>query len=333
MEYELTVVTTTYNQEKYIEQCLKSILNQKTDFNFKLLVSDDASNDNTRQILQKYENLFPNKLEVIYREKNLGAMKNFIETLNLVHTKYVALCDGDDFWTDETKLQKQIDFLNKHKEYTICFHQTLIFFEDKSQKSVLHPINIASDLSLQDLIKENFIPANTVVYRWKYQKENSLISELKEDIVPGDYFLHLMHAAIGKIHYIDEQMSCYRRQPYGMWYLSSQLDKQNQFYDIYGEQYLQFFKNVEKVLKLDTDTFKPQKSWIIKESIIAYTKLKRAKKLKKLYKNEYKTNIKIFEETIASFSLNEKIFYYLQTNAIIVLKKGIRFIKWKILKR
>ena len=126
MEYKLTVVTTTYNHEKYIEKCIKSIMSQKTNFKYKLLISDDYSTDKTRKILRKYENKYSDKIEVIYRNTNLGAMKNFIETLNLVHSQYVALCDGDDYWTDPNKLQKQVDFLEKNSKYTVVFHQTKI---------------------------------------------------------------------------------------------------------------------------------------------------------------------------------------------------------------
>lgn len=329
-KYKLTVVTTTYNQEKYIEQCIKSIISQKTDFKYKLLISDDNSTDNTKNIIKKYQQKYPDKIDVILREKNLGAMNNFIETLNLVHTKYVAFCDGDDFWTNDKKLQKQVDFLEKNKDYTICFHQTLIFFEDKSREDVLHPINLKSELTLEDLIKENYIPANSVVYKWKYKDSDSLKKEFPENIVPGDYFLHLIHAKLGKIHYIDEQMSCYRRQPSGMWYLSSQPDKQDLFYDIYGEKYLRFFKETEKILNLDKNTFKAQKDWIIKMSIVSYVKLRRTKKLKKLYNNDYSQNKQLFLDSASALSWKEKLYYFYHTNILLLIKKSIGFIKRKV---
>ena len=321
MEYKLTVVTTTYNQEKYIEQCIKSILNQKTKFSFQLLVSDDGSTDKTKEILKEYESKYPDKLKVIYNSKNLGAMKNFVKTLNLANTEYVALCDGDDFWTDENKLQKQVDYLDKHPNYSICFHQTLIFFEDESRQSILHPINLAENLTLKDLIKENFIPANTVVYRWIYREKNSLKKDFPKKIVPGDYFLHFKHAKEGKIHYINEQMSSYRKQPSGMWYLLDQPDKQNEFYDIYGEKYLNFYKQVEKKMNLPKDTFNEQKNWIINRSLNAYINLRKGKKLKKLYKKNYKDHMNIFQEVLNTLDKKDRGYFYKHIGLINYLKK------------
>ena len=121
---KLTIVTTTYNQEKYIGEAIDSMLMQKTKFPFQIVVSDDCSQDRTREILEKYKKKYPEKIKVIKNEKNLGAMENFIHTLaQIKDTEYVALCDGDDFWTDENKLQKQIDFLDNNKDFTICFHK------------------------------------------------------------------------------------------------------------------------------------------------------------------------------------------------------------------
>jgi len=240
-EIILTIFTPTYNHEKYIGECLENIVKQKTNFKYQVIVSDDCSTDNTREIIKKYEKKYPDIIKPIYREKNIGAMNNFIETLNNIHTKYVALCDGDDFWTNPQKLQTQVDFLEKNKEFSICTHKTKIFFQDKSQPDLIFPQTTKKTFELKDLLKENIIVANTVVYRWKYIEKNSLKKEFPKNIVPGDYFIHLMHAKIGKIHLIDKIMSNYRRQPSGMWYLSSQPDKQNMFFIKYGIPYLRFY--------------------------------------------------------------------------------------------
>lgn len=331
-EYKLTVVTTTYNHGKYIEKCLKSILNQEAKFKYKLLVSDDGSTDNTRAILKKYQDKYPEKLEVIYNEKNLGAMENFIHTLNMVHTEYVALCDGDDYWTDNNKLQKQVDFLDNNKEYAICFHQTLIFFEDKSHDNVIHPLNIPNELTLNDLIKENFIPANTVVYRWKYKKKDSLIKEFPENIVPGDYFLHLMHAKRGKIYCINESMSAYRRQVNGMWYLTTQPNKENEFYLLYGEKYFNFFEQAE--IKLKTPgIFKYQKDYVLTKNIQCHVKNRNKKKIIFLYNNYYSKYQEIFDMALMGLTKRDKIYYYYCFGIKKLLQKTINHLKFKIMKR
>ncbi len=309
-KYELTVVTTTYNQENYIRECIDSILSQKTSFKFLLIVSNDNSTDNTKLILKGYQEKYPNKIKIINRDKNLGPMDNFISTLNEVHTKYVALCDGDDYWTDNTKLQQQYDFLEKNKDYNICFHQTKIVFEDESESDLLHPINIKSTLLLDDLIKENFIPANTVVYRWKYKKDNSLINDFPKNIVPGDYYLHLIHANNSKIGYINKTMSVYRRQKHGMWYLTTQKDKQDLFYLKYGIKYYNFFKYAEIKLK-KVNIFKPQKDWILKEYTKVIIKKKKILELVYIIRNEYNSNFDVISAALNELNKFDKFFYFL----------------------
>lgn len=321
----LTVVTTSYNHEKFIEKCIQSIVSQKTNFKFELVISDDCSTDNTRAIIKKYQKKYPDIIKPIFREKNLGAMNNFIETLNSVHTKYVALCDGDDFWTDDSKLQKQYDFLEKHDDYSIVFHQTLIFYDDGSNnEETIHPNNIKSNLNLQDLIKENFIPANTVVYRWKYLKKDSLLNEFPKNVVPGDYFLHLVHANCGKIHFINKVMSSYRRQPGGMWYLTSKNGSDTAFHIKYGEKYLRFYRSVERILGLSEDTFKINKDWIIQRTILAYLRKLKRKDFKRFYNQEYKNNKEIIDAIIQCSNWKIKFVYYLYTNPVYIIKKPFK---------
>ncbi len=327
---KLTVVTTTYNQEKYIEECIKNIVSQKTNFKFELLISDDCSNDNTRTIISKYKELYPNIVKPIFREKNLGAMGNFIDTLNRVHTEYVALCDGDDYWCDDNKLQKQVDFLEHNKDYSIVFHQTLIFYDDGSnKKSVVHPTNIKSELSLKDLIKENVIPANSVVYRWNYKNENSLINDFPKDIVPGDYYFHLIHANKGKVHFIKKVMSKYRRQEGGMWYLTSQEKKEHEFHLKYGEKYLKFYREVEKKLNLDKNTFSVNKNWIIQRTLIAYLYYFKIKKFIKFYNQEYEENKEIIDSAMLNSGMKVKLAFYFFTNPLKFIKEIFKIILGK----
>ena len=314
METKLTVVTTTYNQEKYIEKCIDSIVKQKTNFRFKLVISDDNSTDNTRSIIEKYQKEYPDIIKPIYREKNLGPMNNFIETLNSIHTKYVALCDGDDFWTDSSKLQRQVDFLDNNKDFTICFHKVKIFFEDGSQEPVLHPQKIKSNLTLSDLCQENFMTANTVVYRWIYRKKNSFISDFPKNIVPGDYYVHLMHAARGKIHYINRQMSCYRRNSQGMWWMISQPNLRNEFYYKNGQKMLRFYDCVEEKLSLNYKAFLHVKSWLISEVLKSNFVLHKFRNVKQLYNTYHPKYSEVFSEYYKTLNLKNKFIYVLITD-------------------
>ena len=280
---KLTVVTTTYNHENYIKRTIESFLEQKTNFNFDILISDDCSTDGTREILKEYEKKYPSKIKVIYRKKNIGAMNNFVETLNSVYSEYVALCDGDDYWTDPKKLQKQVDFLDKNPDYNICFHKVKITFEDHSKEDVLYPLNVEDTTTFKDLIKENYIPANSIVYRWLFSKKDSFKKEFPENVVPGDYFVHLYHAYKGKIKFIDEVMSIYMRNSHGMWWLTSQEGKEDEFLIKYGEKYFNFFDNIEKKFNLEKSLFAYQKKYLCYNTARVYLKRNNIKEFYEIY--------------------------------------------------
>lgn len=294
----LTIFTPTYNQEKYVRKCLDSIVKQETKYKFQVVVSDDCSTDNTRKIIDEYQKKYPNIIKPIYREKNLGPMDNFCQTLNRIHTKYVALCDGDDFWTDKNKIQLQVDYLESHFETSICCHKTKIFFEDHSQKESVYPKLKKENLTMEDLLNENFIVANTVMYRWKYLEEDSFIKEFPSNIVPGDYFVHLMHAKNGNIHFINRIMSNYRRQPSGMWYLSSNPNMQNEFFLKYGKKFLNFFNAVDKKLNLNNDVLREKRDWIIRGCFVAYYKEKKYSRVIPIFLSNYAKDKKTFNSII-----------------------------------
>ena len=275
VKYKLTVSVPTYNQENYIAQCLNGIVNQKTNFPFQVIVSDDCSTDNTRKILKEYQQKYPDIVKPIYRKKNLGPMDNFIETLNGIHTEYVALCDGDDFWTDDTKLQQQVDFLDKNKDFNICFHQATIFWQNESKEEEIFPLNLDKTVfTFDDISKDNPIVTNTIVYRWKFRKENSFKEIFPKDIIPGDFFVHLYHIHNSKAKLIEKPMSKYRRHEAGMWWLTSQPGKQDEFFLKYGYKYYNFYKAVDKEFNLDEDYFGDIKKWIYYGSLDAYKRNK-----------------------------------------------------------
>jgi len=277
---KLTVVVTTYNQEKFITQALDSFVNQETNFPFEVLVCDDNSTDNTKKILEEYAEKYKDIIRPIYNKENKGPMENFIFTLSQVQSEYVALCDGDDYWSDMQKLQKQVDFLENNKEYSICFHRTKIFFEDSDNEDQIYPSNIPETTNILDLIKlGNYIPANTVVYRWKYKNGKKIENEFPKNIVPGDYYLHLIHAKEGKIKYIDEVMSHYRRHQSGMWWLTATPEGREQFHLKYGKKYINFYNAIEKNLQIDRENTKIFIKDIMINTIISFVKNNRIKEL------------------------------------------------------
>ena len=121
----VTVLVTTYNQEKYIAQALDSVLAQKTDFPFEIYVSEDCGTDGTRDILKEYARRYPQIIRLNLREKNVGISRNWYEGLCAARGDYVCTLEGDDWWLDDHKLQKQVDFLRSHPDYAAVSHTIL----------------------------------------------------------------------------------------------------------------------------------------------------------------------------------------------------------------
>lgn len=118
---KLSVLCITYNHEKFIKQTLESFMMQKTDFDFEVIIGEDCSTDNTREIIKEFEQKYPHIIKPIYRDKNIGAMQNSIDILYRANGDYIAFCEGDDYWTDPYKLQKQVSFLEANPEYSLCW--------------------------------------------------------------------------------------------------------------------------------------------------------------------------------------------------------------------
>ena len=294
---KLTVVTTTYNQEKYIEEAIKGILMQKTNFDFKLVISDDCSTDNTRKIIENYKNRYPDKIELIENQQNLGAMGNFINTLSQIkNTEYVALCDGDDFWTDENKLQKQVEFLDKNRDFSICFHKSKLFYQNKDKMEEIIPKNVKEVTTIEDLVEENYIIANSVVYRWDFNdKDLELI--FPDNIAPGDYYINLWHSQNGKIKMIDEVMSAYRRHEEGMWWEADN-ETQEKFILKYGKKMSNFYNAADMYMKLPKGAFYKQRKYIIYSMIIAYVQNDKTQELLKNELEDSEENKKLFAEAM-----------------------------------
>jgi len=206
----VSVVCPTYNHEKYIVQALDSFLMQKTDFSFEIVVGEDYSTDSTRTICQKYAKKYPDLINLITSENNVGMHKNGLRVYNACKGKYIALCDGDDFWTDPLKLQKQVDFLEANPEYGYTFGKTKLY-NDKKKEFIGVRGDKGSENYLNVLLGNVNIPTATVVFRRDLYKQ--CIHELdylwKENLF-YDYPLVLWFAKSSKIHFIDEEFSVYR---------------------------------------------------------------------------------------------------------------------------
>ena len=130
----LSVWMITYNHENYLSQALDSVLMQQTTFPIEIIIGEDCSTDKTREILKEYEQNYPEIIHAIYHDVNVGARRNAYEfTLNQCKGKYIACLEGDDYWTDPLKLQKQVDFLETNPEYSICGHRFDFYYQNINQ--------------------------------------------------------------------------------------------------------------------------------------------------------------------------------------------------------
>lgn len=208
----------TYNHEKFVARAIESVLEQKTNFEYRLIIGDDCSTDNTQSIIRDYAQQYPERIQVLLASEHRGIEHKDrvgIELLRLNTAKYVALLDGDDYWSDPYKLQKQVDFLDAHFDFAICYHNVVRFHDDGSLPiSNMCPPGQKDISTIEDLLVSNFIPTCSAMFR------RGLYGELPDwfyTTKAGDWALHVLNAEYGKIGYINEVMAAYRIQPAGMW--------------------------------------------------------------------------------------------------------------------
>jgi glycosyltransferase involved in cell wall biosynthesis len=211
---KVSVVSITYNHEAYIREALDGFVAQKTDFPVEIIIADDASTDRTPAVIQEYAERHPKLFRPILRPANVGIHANLSEAMSAARGQYLALCEGDDYWTDPLKLSKQVAFLDQHPETTLCFHPVRMTWDDgRADDSEFPPAPWRKNLSVDGLLKRNFIQTNSVVYRRLPRYD-----DIPPDMLPMDWYLHLRHAVHGTIAMLPETMSVYRRHAQGVWY-------------------------------------------------------------------------------------------------------------------
>ncbi len=241
----LSVVCLAYNAAPYIRAALDGFLMQKTSFFFEILVHDDASTDGTADIIREYMDRHPDRIRAVFQTENQfskGVEVSSTFLFPLIRGKYVAVCEGDDCWTDPLKLQKQVDWLDAHPESSICFHPVTVHFEDDSRPDSVYPTakDRQSGFTFQQLLRHNFIQTNSVVFRWQLKGRED---DVPHGIVPRDWFTNLLHAEKGPIGFIPDVMGVYRRHPGGVWWNAS--DAPDAFYLRNGFRHLAFYKAVK----------------------------------------------------------------------------------------
>lgn len=217
----ITVALITYNHETYIREAIESVLMQRINFPYEVIIHDDASTDNTQEIIMQYANQYPNIIKPILQKENLWLKKGISGTTTIVFPsaqgKYIAWLEGDDYWTDPLKLQKQVDFLEENEGYSICFHPVKVKDENSNQllDDYITGNTTEETTTVCDLAKGNFIHTPSVVFR-KNQKVFDTLASMGK-MAAGDYPLHMLNARYGKIKKLPDNMAVYRVHDGGVW--------------------------------------------------------------------------------------------------------------------
>lgn len=211
--YSVSVICNTYNHQKYIEKCINGIVNQKTSFKFKLIIHDDASTDSTPEIILKYQLMYPDIIFPILEKENMyskGVKITKDIVLPLIETPYVAICEGDDYWCDDQKLETQYTYMNHHPNCGICVHDAIRInyfshIQDLNSKEIFD-----ADYSVEDVIrfKSGKFATNSIFIR------TNLLKNIPEEFSCkrfGDWQMIIYGAQNKHLHYIPRVMSVYNQ--------------------------------------------------------------------------------------------------------------------------
>jgi glycosyltransferase involved in cell wall biosynthesis len=235
---EISVYIQTYQHARYIEQAIEGVLGQQGSFDLELVIADDCSTDGTRELLAGYRDRDPHRIRLLLPEHNLGATEIFRRSIRELRGKYVAWLDGDDYWTDERKLEKQLDAMRRNPAWAACFHNASIFQEGSDAPPRPYVLDIAGDsITFGDLLRTNIVPSLSTMAR------GELVRELPDWVWNGrwaDWRAMLAIAMHGEIGYLPESMGVYRSHREG---LSTGLSRAGQL-----EEDLRFFTTLEDVV-------------------------------------------------------------------------------------
>ena len=212
----VSVCIITYNQVQFIGQAIESVVSQQVNFPMEILIGDDCSTDGTQAIIRTYAERYPNLIRPVLHERNLGqnGLFNTLETYKSATGTYLAAMDGDDYWTDPLKLQKQVDFLNANPGFSTCYHNALIIYEDGTPGHVVNSPDQPAVTTIEDLIGEEeiwFMATSSVLFRNDIREYPDWFKKS----VSGDIPRYVLLAKLGKIGYLSDVMSVYRKNEGG----------------------------------------------------------------------------------------------------------------------
>jgi glycosyltransferase involved in cell wall biosynthesis len=246
---KVSVCVPTYNHEKYIGQMLEGALMQQTSFDFEIVIGDDASTDATPDIIRQYSLERPGVIRAFLHSENQGPSEprefagrnNVLQLLKACRGEYVAMCEGDDYWTDPLKLQKQVDFLDNNPDFAVCHHNMEVIYEDGSPSHFFNSSDQKAVSTITDLLEDKWFMATA---SWMY-RNHFLIEDFADwhaQAAAGDWAIMFQLAAKGKIGYLPDVMGVYRKHSAGLSNVHSQTNQK------FLQNRKEMFENVGKWL-------------------------------------------------------------------------------------
>lgn len=240
---KVSIILLTYNHEKWITQSVESVLMQETNFDYELVIVEDCSTDGTREKVIDFQHRFPEQIRLSLSTTNGEYRENRAAAFLASPGRYIALLDGDDYWTSPHKLQRQADFLDTHPECTLCFHNVEVFDEDDILEPwYLNPPDQEEITGLEDLLANNYIASCSPMFR------NGVLDSFPDWYYAAkwaDWPRYILYAQRGKIGYLDEVMGARRLHSGGMW---ARLDNTQRV-----EQTIEFYRHIAPHLEARHD--------------------------------------------------------------------------------
>lgn len=216
---KISVIILSYKQESFIEKAIRGVFMQKGNLSIELIISDDSSPDNTQKVISKVIESAPENIKIIYtpHQKNLGATANFFDAITKVTGEYLCFCEGDDYWTDENKLQIQYDFLENNSDYSMCFHQVINVSPDSEIDGTVFSKVENNDYTMLEIYQHWLVHTTSVFMRTDVLK-NKAVQKLVShpELLYFDTFLYMACGLNGKIRGMNLLMSAYRRHEAGI---------------------------------------------------------------------------------------------------------------------
>lgn len=245
----VSVFMTVYNHERWVAQAIEGVLNQRTTFHYQLIIGEDCSTDNSRAICIDYKNRYTDKIILLLNERNLGMSANAANVSAHCIGKYVAVCEGDDYWTDPFKLQKQVDFLESHPDYSACYHSVKIIDENGRERTELDiPAYTSTEIftyPMEDVYKMR-LPGQScslVSRNMRYFITSDVIKEYDKCLTNGDQKGVVLYLKYGKIFHMGDCMACYRRTYIGDSWNARTYGKEMSFFSYRGFLHMERFAN------------------------------------------------------------------------------------------